>query len=261
MLTEAQVGEFDEKGFLNGGLVLDGDQVEVLRRELARVIDNRDNADTTQPLLQRNATSAPNKLVWQIVNIWEVSDAFRALLRNRKIVEEIAQLTRATELRVWHDQIQYKPPEVGGVNRWHQDAPLWPILYPKTQVTAWMALDDADESNGCMSMVSGSYRWGDQIEFLQQKLNRFEDLPAEFNGHKVQALRCPVRKGEVHYHHGMTWHASHANTSGGPRRAIAIHYMTEETRYDASGEHVMKPFVEVADGELLKGRYFPQVLP
>ena len=80
MLTEAQVGEFDEKGFLNGGHVLDGDQVEVLRRELARVIDNRDNADTTQPLLQRNATSTPNKLVWQIVNIWEVSDAFPGAL-------------------------------------------------------------------------------------------------------------------------------------------------------------------------------------
>ena len=33
MLTEAQVEEFDEKGFLNGGLALDGDQVEELRRE------------------------------------------------------------------------------------------------------------------------------------------------------------------------------------------------------------------------------------
>ena len=80
MLTEAQVEEFDAKGFLNGGLVLDGDQVQVLRRELDRVIDNRDNADSPQPLLQRNATSTPNKVVWQIVNMWEVSDAFPGTL-------------------------------------------------------------------------------------------------------------------------------------------------------------------------------------
>ncbi len=260
MLTEAHVEEFDARGFLNGGLLLDRDQVEVLRRELARVIDNRNNVDAPQPLLQRNATSTPNRLVWQIVNIWEVSDAYRALLSDRKIVEEIAQLTRATELRVWHDQIQYKPAELGGVNRWHQDAPLWPILLPMTEVTAWIALDDVDESNGCMSMVSGSHRWGDHVEFLQA-LKRFEDIPAEFSGNKVEVLRCPVRKGEVHYHHGLTWHASHENTSGQPRRAIAIHYMTQETRYVASGEHVMKSFVEVADGEMMKGRHFPQVLP
>lgn len=39
---------------------------------------------------------------------------------------------------------------------WHQDAPYWPIVAPMTEVTAWVALDDADEDNGCMSMVPGS---------------------------------------------------------------------------------------------------------
>ena len=48
-----------------------------------------------------------------------------------------------------------------------------------------------------------------------------------------------------------------ANTSGRPRRAIAIHDMSEETRYVASGGHVMKSFVEVADGARLEGGLFP----
>ena len=89
------------------------------------------------------------------------------LIHNPTIVEEIGQLMSARELRVWHDQIQYKPPQVGGVNRWHQDSPLWGILTPKTsQVSAWVALDDANDSNGCMRMVRGSYHWGSQMPFF-----------------------------------------------------------------------------------------------
>ena len=41
--------------------------------------------------------------------------------------------------------------------------------------------------------------------------------------------------------------------------AIALHFMTDETRYVASGSHCMKPFVEVADGEVLQGKHFPLV--
>ena len=70
---------------------------------------------------------------------------------------------------------------------------------------------------------------------------------------------CPVRKGEVHFHHSLTWHGSHANTSGRPRRALAIHYMTEETRYNAAGTHLMQKFATVADGQMLEGDHFPLV--
>jgi ectoine hydroxylase-related dioxygenase (phytanoyl-CoA dioxygenase family) len=141
---------------------------------------------------------------------------------------------------------------------WHQDAPLWPILAPMTEVSAWVALDDVDPENGCMSMVPGSHRWGNHIDFLNT-LPDFNALPAEFEGHAVEVRPCPVRRGEVHYHHAMTWHGSPANVSGRPRRAVALHYMTQETRFVSNGEHVMKPFVEVADGEVMRGEHFPLV--
>jgi ectoine hydroxylase-related dioxygenase (phytanoyl-CoA dioxygenase family) len=199
--------------------------------------------------------------VWQVVNIWEASKPFRELVHNPTIAQEVAQLTAARELRLWHDQIQYKPAGTGGVNMWHQDSPYWPPLYPKDQqVTAWVALDDVDESNGCMSMIAGSHRWGDQIEFLHT-LKTFNDMPPEFQGLAIEVRCCPVRKGEVHYHHALTWHGSHANTSDRPRRAIALHFMTERTRLDASKDHPMRPFVESADGELVRGEHFPRVWP
>ena len=256
MLTREQIDQFETNGYLRGGRVISDERVETLREELDRVIRNKDGAPP-QPVLLRNIgrETAP---IWQIVNIWEASEPFAELIRNPTITEEVAQLTGAQELRVWHDQIQYKPAEVGGVNMWHQDAPYWPIIAPMTEVSAWVALDDVDESNGCMSMVPGSHRWGNQIEFIHT-LKSFDAMPEEYQGHPVRVEKCPVRKGEVHYHHALTWHGSHANTSGRPRRAIAVHYMLHNTRYVASGDHVMKPFVEVADGEILRGSHFPTV--
>ena len=85
-------------------------------------------------------------------------------------------------------------------------------------------------------------------------------MPQSFEGHEVEVVPCPVRKGEVHYHHALTWHGSPSNRSGRPRRAVALHYMTQETRYVAKGEHPMKPFVEVGDGEVVRGENFPLVL-
>ena len=260
MLNPIQVDAFREKGFLLGSRVLSDAQVDELREELARVIDDYENTAVPQPVHIANLGGKAETPVWQVVNIWEASSAYHRLIHNSVVVEEIGQLTAATELRVWHDQIQYKPPHVGGVNMWHQDSPYWPILTPKTsQVTAWVALDDVDESNGCMRMVPGSHQWGDQIPFLHA-VKDIDSMPESFEARQVAVELCPVPKGHVHYHHALTWHGSHDNTSGQPRRAIAVHYMTGETRYDAGGGHVMKSFVTVDDGDKLAGDHFPLVM-
>ncbi len=260
MLTQAQIDQFHANGYLNGGPVLSDDEVEALRSEVMRVIDERERTEIKQPVLVRNLARTENAPVWQIVNIWMASDPFHNLISNSKITAMMAQLTHAKELRIWHDQIQYKPAAVGGVNMWHQDAPYWPILAPMTEVTAWVALDDADEENGCMSMVPGTHKWGDTIEFLHT-LKNFGEMPDSYEEREVKVNLCPVKKGEVHFHHALTWHGSGPNTSGRPRRAIALHYMSQETRYVASGNHVMKTFVEVGDGEKMQGKAFPMVYP
>lgn len=262
MLTQDQVDQFHHDGYLRGGRVLSDAQIALLRDELDRVIADDGKPGVPQPVLLRNLNGEKEGVapVWQIVNIWEASLPFRDLIVfNRQIAEEMAQLTGASELRIWHDQIQYKPPRIGGTTYWHQDAPLWPIIAPMTEVSAWVALDDVDEENGCMRMVPGSHEWGNQMDFIRENVPMFFDMPAEFQGHKLEIKACPVRKGEVHFHHALTWHGSPDNKSERPRRAIAIHYMTDETRFVASGNHPMKPFVEVEDGEGMRGAHFPLV--
>jgi ectoine hydroxylase-related dioxygenase (phytanoyl-CoA dioxygenase family) len=262
VLTPQQIRQFHEVGYLRGPKVLSDDEVETLREEVLRVIHDRDNPAVPQPVLCHNLLG-PNsdKVVWQIVNIWQASRAFARCVTGETVSSLVAQLTGAAELGVWHDQIQYKPAGAGGVNMWHQDSPYWGILTPKhQQVTAWIALDDVDVDNGCMKMVPGSHHWGNTIEFLHT-LKEFDDMEQvkEFQGHEVRVLACPVSKGEVHFHHSLTWHGSGLNKSGRPRRAVAIHYATDQTRYTGAGVHVMKQFVHVADGEKLEGEAFPLV--
>ena len=258
MLSQEQIEQFHRNGYLLGEQVLDDAEVEVLRTEMQRVIDDRDK-DVPQPVMLQNL-SKPETPVWQIVNISEASAPFARLTRQPVIAQSIAALMRAAEVRLWHDQVQFKPAATGGVNMWHQDAPYWSTLAPMTQVTAWIALDDVDLKNGCMSMVVGSHLWGNNIDFLHT-LKSFDDVPSTFAGHEAEVRSCPVKKGHVHFHHALTWHGSSANTSGRPRRAIAMHYMGEDTRFVATGNHLMKPFITVRDGATVHGDRFPRVWP
>lgn len=259
MLSDSQVREFHEQGFVLGDRVLTDAEVDELRGELERVLTAADFPDGRRPVRCVDLSQTEGRPVWQIVNIWQASEAFALLSRNEAIVTAAARLTGAKELRIWHDQVQYKPKDVGGTISWHQDSPAWPVLTPPVQVSAWVALDDVDQGNGCLWMVAGSHRWG--AADLLRELHDDSVLPDEYAGHPLRQVPRPVPKGHVHFHHGLTWHASFPNRSGRPRRAIAVHYMPERTRYVAANDHPMKPYITVADGEPMAGPVFPRVYP
>jgi hypothetical protein len=259
MLTVEQIEQYRRSGFVNGGPVLDDQTVAVLQAEVLRVIDQREDPAVPQPVRLVNLSSDPTAPIWQIVNIWQASPAFKALISHPQIVAMAKQLTSAQELRIWHDQVQYKPKEKGGRLHWHQDSPLWPTLQPKdAQISAWVALDDAEADNGCMFMVPGSHRWGNRQQMLDQ-IPQGGQLPEELDGHPLHLIMCPVKKGHVHFHHSLTWHGSGTNHSSRPRRAIAIHFMSEKTTFDAGGDHIMKAFITVPNGAMLQGDVFPLV--
>ena len=273
MLDASQVSEFDRNGYLNGGRVLDDADVDELRDELDRVIARgKAGFAPHEPQPVRIADLGKGKgggEVWQIVNIWEASPAFERLLYLRTVAEGVSQLAHNDEIQIWHDQIQYKPPHHGGINNWHQDAPYWPVIRPATPVTAWIALDDVDVTNGCMWMVPGSHKWGNQIALLENNPHeQFFDVgkgftpPAGAEIDRVRVTPWPVRKGEVSFHHSMTWHGSHENRSDRPRRAIALHFMTGDARFVASGSHPMKQFIQLPDGAPMRdaGDHFPHIV-
>jgi phytanoyl-CoA hydroxylase len=259
MLSEAQVTEFRKVGFLKGGRVMDDAQADALRQRLGDVIEGRSAA---KPEANRNMKGSDEQVVIQVVNVWEADELFREHLYNPAICEMVAQLIGADTLRVWHDQAQYKPPKIGGSTDWHQDHPYWPILQPADLVSAWVALDDATEENGCMRMVRHSHLWGPHkggTIGTNPDFSPAPDLSLIPPGETIEIVPCEVMKGEVMFHHCLTWHGSPPNRSDRGRPAIAVHYMPGYTRYEPSGSHLVEHRVEVQPGEILKGQYFPTV--
>lgn len=281
MLTESQIREFHERGFISVGRVLTDAQVEGLREGLDRVMAGE--TDRKPELLrnlaggdiyadgganggQRKNAAASTQVfakavVIQIVNIWEAEERYLEHIYNPIITEMAAQLCNTDLLRVWHDQIQYKPPGVGTYTGWHQDYPAWPILEPADLVTAWIPLDDATVENGCLWMVPGSHQWGIH-KGLRTPEEGFDPIydPAQLpEGAQVLAEPLEVKAGHCEFHHCLTWHGSPKNPSPRPRRAIAVHYMPGHTRFVPRGRHPMDVRVEVQPGEILAGKYFPVV--
>ena len=260
-LDETQVREFRERGFVSGPRVYSDEEADRLRARLDDVIQGRSPA---RPELLRNMLGQSEQVVIQVVNIWEADPLFREHTYHPEICAMVAQLIGYPVLRVWHDQIQYKPPRVGGPTTWHQDHPYWPIIQPADLVSAWVALDDADEENGCMRMVPRSHLWGPHKGgTVGTDLETFAptpDLSLLPAGEEVELVPCPVRKGHVMFHHCLTWHGSPPNRSERGRPAIAVHYMPGYTRFEPGERtHVMERRVEVAPGEELRGAHFPTV--
>jgi Phytanoyl-CoA dioxygenase (PhyH). len=112
VLTSQQIEQFRRDGFLSAGRVLTDAQTAHLRARLEDVLAGRSAAE---PEAKRNLLGDGSEtVVIQVVNIWEADDAFRAHLYQPAICEMVAQLMGADTVRVWHDQIQVKPPRIGG---------------------------------------------------------------------------------------------------------------------------------------------------
>jgi len=245
---------------LLGPVVYTAAEADALRDRMHAIIEGRSPG---KPEMLRNMAGSDERVVIQIVNAWEADELFRTHTAQPEICGMVAQLIGHPVLRVWHDQVQYKPPRIGGPTTWHQDHPYWPIIQPADLVSAWVALEDADVENGCMWMVPGSHRWGphkggtigtDADTFAPQP-----DLSLLPEGADVTPVPCPVKKGQVMFHHCLTWHGSPRNRSERHRPAIAVHYMPGYTRYEPARSHVMERRVTVSPGEVLTGEHFPTV--
>lgn len=261
MLDEAAVRRFRECGFVEGDRVYTEAEADRLRDRLDAVMRGQ---SAVKPECLRNMLGDSERVVIQVVNIWEADPLFRDHLYQPAVCEAVSRLIGHPVLRVWHDQVQYKPPRVGGPTNWHQDHPYWPIIQPADLVSAWVALEDADEENGCMWMVPGSHLWGPHRGgTIGTDPDTFAPLPDRSllpAGVEPVPVPCPVRKGHVLFHHCLTWHGSPPNRAERGRPAIAVHYMPGYTRYQPSGRtHLVEKRVEVRPGELLRGAHFPTV--
>ncbi len=84
---------------------------------------------------------------------------------------------------------------------------------PDTLVVAWLALDDADEANGCLRLLPGSH------------LARPSGVPGPPPAPLTAGVAVPMARGTAALWHGDSLHASDLNRSDRPRRGLIAYYV------------------------------------
>jgi phytanoyl-CoA hydroxylase len=238
--------QFERDGFVNGGRVLDEDVARQMADEMEWLVQRTFIEPVPgQARIGKDVGKRADVHHYHMVKVWQTSERFRQLIGSARITRIVAYLTRSKLLQLWTDTVQYKPPARGAHFEFHQDAPYHAYIEPRTAlIAAWIALDDATEENGCMWMVPGSHRWGRGLQYLREyaSLETHEELaclPPPRNATDAMlrewrgAVPRPLRAGEVHFHHALTWHASPVNRSSRRRCGYTCFYMPDGVRVTA----------------------------
>jgi ectoine hydroxylase-related dioxygenase (phytanoyl-CoA dioxygenase family) len=159
-----------------------------------------------------------------------------ALTRQPILGAIAARLTGSTSIRLWHDQLLYKPtdrPEKQARVGWHTDRQYWMCCRSDAMLTAWIPFHDCNEAMGSIAFVDGSNRWTEPSKGLNFFSNDLEAIEQGFasGDRPVVKTTMTFRKGQVSFHNCRTIHGSGPNVLAAPRRAIAVHLQDEANHY------------------------------
>lgn len=163
------------------------------------------------------------------------------ILTNPTIVGYVGDLL-GEDVIAWGSHFFCKMPGDGKAVAWHQDASYWP-LSPSKAVTVWLAIDDADEENGCMKFIAGShhhghmtYRPSDSGE--HNVLNQTIENPEQYG----QEVLNPLQAGYASIHSDLLLHGSEANSSTRRRCGLTLRYCSADVHasldWNQKGVHV-----------------------
>jgi ectoine hydroxylase-related dioxygenase (phytanoyl-CoA dioxygenase family) len=207
-------------------ILFDGTEIERFRAATARVIGG-EYAGERPPTLVMPAKPSDHDLR-KIDNAWWADPDLALLATDPRLAEIAGALLGASEVRLWQDQLLYKPPGDASTTTigWHQDWASWDtVACHDGFVTAWVAFDDVDDDNGAMQMIPGSHHWG----LVPGGSNFFAtDRDAQlagFGDREVEPRSVVMRAGQVSFHHPLTFHGSGPNTSDRLRRSLAVHFV------------------------------------
>jgi hypothetical protein len=153
-------------------------------------------------------------------------DELAALVRYPMIGATAAALSGAEGIRLWHDQLLYKPVDRGTDDAavgWHTDRQYWQCCTSTQMLTAWVAFHDVSPENGSVGFFDGSHTWDvSGLDFFSQDLAGMEEA-VRHQGFSIDIVPTTMKRGQVSFHHCRTVHGSGANRGSEPRRSIAIH--------------------------------------
>lgn len=225
---------FAEEGWVRLPGVLSADELEPFRQDFERFrrgeipVPGRDFCD----MAQGYRTAAADFAVVNVMLPRRWLPAWRGNLYERRAAA-IARQLAGRELELDYDQLLAKRPGAADARfAWHQDLAYWPMTPDPFTVTCWLALDDADEENGCLCFVAGSHREERLRPHRPLHGDREEShtLVAEVDEARDRVVAAPARAGDVLAFRERIVHGSSGNRSPASwRRAYVTAFRTPDT--------------------------------
>jgi len=255
-LTEEQVNFYRENGYLAGVKILNDEQLEVLRGELAELVDPAHPGHELFYEFNANESADPAQVLFHALGAWRIKPGLHDLLWHPAFVVSAAQLLGGS-VRFWHDQIFYKPARHGGVVIWHQDYSYWTRTTPVAHISCWIGLDDSTRANGCLHYVPRSHHWPllPRASFAN-RMDAIIDALAPEQRAEFKPVPIELKAGECSFHHPLMVHGSYANETAIPRRAVVINAFRDGVM-SATNEPLLVGLPVIESGQKIEGQFFP----
>ena len=204
-LSPNQLKQYEDEGFVSPINIFSKDkakeirdEIELIEKEMPEELENsgRYNAHLISPLLDE-------------------------VTHNPKILDAVESLIDE-DILVCGTTLFIKNPNEKGFVSYHQDA-KYIGLEPHNWVTAWVAITDSNEHNGCMRMWPGSHK--DHLKEHDQKFNQGNLLTrgqTVQNVPKEKTTPLVLKAGQMSLHHPTTVHGSDINKSDDRRIGFVI---------------------------------------
>jgi hypothetical protein len=256
LLSQAQIDFFHTNGYLAGLPMLNAEQVETLRGELAELIDPSHPGHHLFYEFHSNESTDPATVLFHALGAWRITEGFHDLLWNPMFRLPASQLLGGA-VRFWHDQLFCKPPHHGGVVAWHQDYSYWTRTQPMAHLSCWIGLDDSTQENGSVHYVPGSHRWNLlPITGLANDMHAIESVLTAEQKEQFHPLPIELKAGECSFHHPLMVHGSYENRSNRPRRGAVINVLRDGV-CSAANEPLLEGVPAIRAGERIAGQFFP----
>ena len=204
-LTSEQLKQYEKEGYVA--------PIDVLSKEEANEVKEE---------IELIEKKWPNELEGLGRNyIHLISPVFDKVCNNTKILDAVESLI-GKNILICGTTLFVKNPNEKGFVSFHQDA-KYIGLEPHNWVTAWVAITDANEENGCMRMWSGSHK--NDLQYHNQK---FDENNLLTRGQTVENVPMnktkPVilKAGQISLHHPKVVHGSGLNKSNDRRIGFVI---------------------------------------
>jgi phytanoyl-CoA hydroxylase len=159
-------------------------------------------------------------------------DAYFADLLNRGRFRELAEELLGGSVVPKNLQWLNKPPLVGKDTPPHQDGYYY-MLEPSEAVALWLALDQADEENGCMRYVLGSHLRSMRPHSRTKTLGFSQGITDFEEADRKPEVAISTKPGDLLVHHCLTIHRADANQSTRNRRAMQWVYFSTRAKEDS----------------------------